>query len=56
MDLFAVALWEVFKGSAPEEYQASTIFFRKTYINSGLKNLMDIAEKRLKGKGGDPII
>ncbi|MBA7520317.1 hypothetical protein ES705_12410 [subsurface metagenome] len=56
MDVFAADLWEVFKGRAPEEYQDSTIFFRKTYITDGLKNLLDIAEKRLKGMGGDPII
>jgi hypothetical protein len=56
MDVFAAELWEVFKGRAPEEYQDPDIFFRKTYLTSGLKNLLDIAEKRLKGKGGDPII
>jgi hypothetical protein len=56
MDVFAADLWEVFKGRAPEEYQDPDIFFRKTYLTSGLKNLLDIAEKRLKGEGGDPII
>ena len=56
MDVFAADLWEVFKGRGPAEYQDPTIFFRKTYITDGLKNLLDIAEKRLKGEGGDPII
>lgn len=56
MDVFAADLWEVFKGRAAEEYQDPNIFFRKTYITDGLKNLLDIAEKRLNGKGGDPII
>ncbi|GFP35596.1 hypothetical protein HKBW3S43_01386, partial [Candidatus Hakubella thermalkaliphila] len=56
MDVFAADLWEVFKDRAPEEYQDPDIFFRKTYLTSGLKNLLDIAEKRLGGKGGDPII
>jgi predicted AAA+ superfamily ATPase len=56
MDVFAADLWEVFMGRAPEEYQDPTIFFRKTYITDGLKNPLGIAEKRLKGKGGDPII
>jgi hypothetical protein len=56
MDVFAADLWEVYKGRAPEEYQDPSIFFRKTYTTDGLKNLLDIAEKRLKGKGGDPII
>jgi predicted AAA+ superfamily ATPase len=56
MDVFAADLWEVFKGRAPEEYQDSDIFFGKTYITDGLKNLLDITKKRLKGEGGDPII
>ena len=56
MDVFAADLWEVFKGRAPEEYQDPNIFFRKTYITDGLKNLLTITENRLKGKGGDPII
>lgn len=56
MEVFAADLWEVFKGRAPEEYQNPEEFFRKTHLTSGLKNLLDIAEKRLQGKGGDPII
>ncbi len=56
MDIFAADLWEVFKDRAPDEYQDSTIFFRKTYETKGLINLLDITEKRIKGEGGDPII
>ena len=56
MDVFAADLWEVFKKRAQEEYQDPTIFFRKTYVTDGLKNLLDITKKRLKGEGGDPII
>ncbi|RLI54042.1 MAG: AAA family ATPase, partial [Candidatus Thorarchaeota archaeon] len=56
MDVFAADLWEVYKSRAPEDYQNSEVFFRKTYLTSGLKNLLSIAEKRLKGKGGDPVI
>lgn len=56
MDVFAADLWEVFKGRAAEEYQDPSIFFRKTYVTDGLRNLFDITEKKLKGKGGDPII
>ena len=56
MEVFAADLWEVFKGRAPEEYQDAEIFFTKTYLTDGLKNLLNLAEKRLKGKGGDPII
>ncbi len=56
MDVFAADLWKVIKGQAPDEYQNSDVFFRKTFTTAGLKNLLDIAEKRLKGKGGDPIV
>ena len=56
MDVFAADLWEVFKGRAPEEYQDSDVFFNKTYQTRGLKNILEISQKRLKGEGGDPII
>ncbi|MDM7202673.1 MAG: DUF499 domain-containing protein, partial [Thermodesulfobacteriaceae bacterium] len=56
MDVFAADLWKVIKGDAPDEYQNKEAFFRKTFITKGLKNLLDIAEKRLKGEGGDPVI
>ena len=56
MDVFAADLWEVYKGRAPEEYFKSDIFFRKTYVTNGLKNLLEVAEKRLKGESGDSII
>jgi len=56
MDVFAAKLWDVYKNRAPEDYQDSEIFFRKTYVTEGLTNLIKIAEKRLKGKGGDPVI
>ncbi len=56
MDIFAADLWEVFKGRAVEDYQDPDIFFRKTYLTAGLKNLLKVASKRLKGEGGDPVI
>lgn len=56
LDVFAANLWEVYKGRAHEDYRDSAIFFRKTYITEGLKNLLAIAEQRLNGEGGDPII
>lgn len=55
-DVFAADLWEVFQKRASPEYQDSDIFFQKTYLTAGLKNLLDAAEKRLKGKGGDSVI
>ncbi len=56
MDVWAADLWDVFKERASAEYQDPATFFRKTYITEGLENLIDIAEKKLKGEGGDPII
>lgn len=56
LDVFAADLWEVFRGAAPDEYKDPTQFFQKTYQTDGLKNLLSIVEKRLKGQGGDPVI
>ena len=56
MDVFAASLWQVVKGKAPKEYQDKEEFFRKTYETKGLKNLMEVVQKRLRGDGGDPII
>ena len=55
-DVFAADLWEVFQGRGSEDYRDPTVFFRKTYLTEGIKNLLELAEKRLKGLGGDPII
>jgi len=56
LDVFAADLWEVFRGTAPDEYKAPTQFFQKTYQTDGLRNLLSIVEGRLKGQGGDPVI
>ncbi len=56
LDVFAAKLWEVFKGRAIDEYQDSDVFFRKTYLTNGLKNLLDMTDKRLRGKGGNSVI
>jgi predicted AAA+ superfamily ATPase len=56
MDVFAADLWEVYKGRAVEDYQNPEIFFKKTYLTAGLKNLLNVASKRLRGEGGDPVI
>ena len=51
-DTFAADLWEVFQKRAPAEYKDPDIFFKKTYLTNGLKNLLNVAEERLKGEGG----
>lgn len=56
MDVFAADLWEVSKNRGPDEYKDAETFFRKTYLTRGLENLLTIVEKRLCGKGGDPVI
>ena len=56
MEVFAADLWEVFRGTAPDEYKDPTQFFQKTYQTDGLKNLLSIVEGRLNGRGGDPVI
>ena len=56
MEVFAADLWEVFRGTAPDEYKDPTQFFQKTYQTDGLKNLLSIVEGRLNGQGGDPVI
>src|SRR5947209_5849816 len=56
MEVFAADLWETHTGRAPLEYKDANNFFKKTYLTQGLKNLLAIVEKRLKGAGGDPVV
>jgi len=56
LDIFAADLWEVMKNRGSDEYKDTETFFRKTYLTEGLKNLLAIIEKRIHGKGGDPVI
>ncbi|MDI6861472.1 MAG: AAA family ATPase [Caldisericia bacterium] len=56
MDVFAADLWKVHTSEAPDEYKNSDIFFRKTYLTDGLKNLIDVVEKRLFSGVGDSVI
>jgi len=56
MDVFAADLWDVSKNQGVEEYKDAEIFFKKTYLTQGLKNLLGVVEKRLRGKAGDPIV
>ncbi|MGC8753356.1 MAG: ATP-binding protein, partial [Fervidicoccaceae archaeon] len=56
MDVFAADLWQVVKGEAPLDYQDAAMFFRKTYMTKGLSNIIELAKKRLEGKGGNAVI
>src|SRR2546428_1706234 len=56
MDVFAADLWETYLERAAPEYKEPKLFFEKTYLTKGLKNLLTVVEKRLKGEGGDAVI
>ena len=56
MDVFAADLWQVAQGKAPDDYQNPDLFFRKTFMTSGLKNIIEIAKARLEGRTGDSVI
>ncbi|RLF71961.1 MAG: AAA family ATPase, partial [Thermoplasmata archaeon] len=56
MDVYAADLWDVHNGTAPLEYRDSKKFFKRTHLTSGLKEVMNTVEKRIKGKDGDPVI
>jgi len=56
MDVFAADLWEVHKNRGPDEYKDADTFFSKTYLTEGLNNLLSVIQRRLSGKGGDPVI
>jgi predicted AAA+ superfamily ATPase len=56
MEVFAADLWDTYQGRAPEEYKNANRFFEKTQLTRGLTTLLDVVERRLQGKGGDPVI
>lgn len=56
LDVFAADLWEVFRGTAPDEYGNPAQFSQKTHETAGLKDLLSIIKGRLKGQSGDPVI
>lgn len=55
-DTFAASIWQVFKGEAKCEYTDSEEFFKRTFLTSGLKELLLKLEKRFKGQDVDSII
>ncbi len=54
--VFAADLGDVVGGTAPEEYRDSRLFFEKTYLTAGLKNLVRNVLSRLSTGKGDPVI
>ncbi|CAB3288037.1 conserved protein of unknown function [Methanocaldococcus lauensis] len=56
LDTFAADLWSVYQNRGPEEYRNPELFWERTYETNGLKNLLEIARKRLIDGVGDAII
>ena len=54
---FAANLLQVRDGlPGPREYSDPVEFFRRTYVTSGLRELIANSLKRINSKGGDPVI
>lgn len=53
--IFAADIGDVVEGKAPE-YQDPAIFFQKTFLTTGLDNLLENVLSRLNGGKGDPVI
>lgn len=53
---FAADLAQVAQGTADDEYQDPTEFFRRTYLTGGLTRLLQLAVERLTGAGGNPVV
>lgn len=53
---FAADLAQVARNEGSSEYTDPVEFFRRTYITSGLKELLVGALQRLGGQGGDPVV
>jgi len=54
--VFAADLGDVLSGVAPEEYKDPRLFFEKTYLTKGLKNLVHNVLSRLSTGRGAPVI
>lgn len=54
--IFAADLGDVVSGKAPLEYKDAGIFFQRTYLTTGLRNLLENVLSRLHKGKGDPVI
>jgi predicted AAA+ superfamily ATPase len=53
---FAADLELVRKGEGTPEYTNPKLFFERTYLTAGLRDLLDLAIRRVTGHGGQPVI
>lgn len=56
LEAYASDLWEVVKGTAPEEYRDRELFFERTFETEGLKSIVEVAKRRLEGQPSDPVV
>lgn len=53
---FAADLELVRKGEGTPEYVNPSLFFERTYLTVGLRELLSLGVKRVSGQGGQPVI
>ena len=53
---FAADLWQIHEGAGREEYLDPIAFYARTFLTSGLTEMLERAVKRLAGVGGDPVV
>ncbi len=53
---FAADLAQVYRKEGSDEYRDPREFYRRTYITSGLQDLLIGALRRLSGKGDEPVV
>lgn len=53
---FAADLAQVARNEGSDEYRDPQEFFRRTFITTGLRELLSGALRRLSGQGGDPVV
>lgn len=53
---FAADLHQVWLGEGADEYRDPVEFFRRTFLTSGLRQLLTQAVERLTGQGGSPVV
>ncbi|MDL5055262.1 Swt1 family HEPN domain-containing protein [Oscillatoria laete-virens NRMC-F 0139] len=53
---FAADLWQVYRQEGSKEYKDPVEFYSRTYLTTGLRELLSKSIQRLSGQGGDPVV
>ena len=56
MAAFAADLELVRRGEGAAEYADAKLFFERSYLTAGLRDLLTLAVRRVSGQGGQPVI